>query len=584
MLSKQIPISIYLLLFAAATSANGSTLEEQTYLNTTDQALPAVTVTQTSASTLPLTLTESVPLPSVVSTKSPANTVTLSLAPSKSSSPTPPIVSPVSTAPAISVTSSASTLTSAMPSAIPESQKSKSLRLPAAWVERDDVINLDADFQALLAKLKVSGALPIKNNTASSISIHIRGQQRVKKHNEPVELDLTIAAGQTMNVLSLVLYDSIRLNAGSQGFLNFYSTKNRFKVAVEQEPVLLFPRTLSPFTFIPNKETACLVGANKDEQAKIEQYWSHVGFMKYVCAQESIDPEDFYRQRLRLYEAFKLESIVERPLPYIPRIPLNLFSIWLTNLSNPKEPDQELIDLALGSSRINKHKDGWNHFFLVQNPDIFPQTKKALAGSDVRLVSFAELLGSLSLESELAEAIADRKFGMASDILRVEALVKMGGGYLDIDLQTLHSLKLYFYMYHSMFGIEPMSEFIGNAFMAASPGHPIMQEMIRLISRNFALRRADNKTFYSAIPTDGFSTIVQTGPCVSTVAFYNAANRDGRVDILMPPEAFYPAKSLKRPEFGIPTLSDSINIKSATLHLWLTTWAGARGAKNGSLG
>jgi hypothetical protein len=575
MFSKQISIRIYSFLFAATTFVNGSTLEEQTYLGTQEQALPAVTVAQTNATKLPLMADKDAPQDVAPPIQSQTNTATLSLTLSKSSSlPVPSFTPTASVVP---------TSTSTMPNVC--SQKSKSLALPTAWAERDDVINTEADFQALLAKAKVSGALPIKNNTPSSISIHIRGQQRVKEHIEPVELDLTIAAGQTLNILSLASYDSINLNTGSQGFLNFYSTKSKFKVAVEQEPVLLFPRTLSPFAFVPDKEAACLVGTTKDEQAKIEQYWGHVGFMKYVvCRDEKIDPVDFYLQRLRLYEAFKLEAIVEKPLPYIPRIPLNLFSIWLTNLSTPKEPDQELVDLALASSRINRRKDGWNHYFLVQDPNLFPQTAKALAGSDIRLVSFTQLLGTLDLESELAESIAERKFGMASDILRVEALKKMGGGYLDIDLQALHSLKLYFHAYHSLFAIEPMSEFIGNAFMAAARNHPIMQEMVRLIKRNFELKRAQNKSFYSSAASDGFSTIVQTGPCVSTVAFYNAANREGRVDILMPPEAFYPAKSLKRPEFGIPTLRDAFNLRSATLHLWLTTWAGARGARNGSCG
>ncbi len=571
------------LLVAIVSQAYGSTLEQQAYLGVQDQFSLAEELPQTTKA-LSLALDAEVtrdcasPTSIVLSLPHPAD-----VAPSKAPhlvQPTTAVVKPIAiiepTAIAVKQPLAVEVDT--------HSKKSKSLPLPAAWAGRDDVINPDLDFKALLAKAKVSGALPIKNNTSGSISINIRGQQRVKKRTEPVELNFTIAAGQTLNVLSLDSYGSITLNPGSGGFLNFYSTKNRFKVAVEPQPMLLFPRTLRPFTFVPNKETACLVGATEDEKAKIDQYWGHVGFMKYVCKQETIDPDDFYLQRMRLYEAFILESIIERPLPYIPRIPLNLFSIWLTNLSSPKEPDQELIDLALASSRINSHKDGWNHFFLVQDPNIFPQTEKALKGSDVKLVSFAELLGPLELESELAESIADRKFGMASDILRVEALLKMGGGYLDIDLQTMQSLKLYFYAYHSMFGIEPMSEFIGNAFMAASPGHPIMREMMRIISRNFALKRAGNKAFYSSIPTDGFSTIVQTGPCVSTVAFYNAANRDERADILMPPQAFYPAKSLKRPEFGIPTLRDSIDITAATLHLWLTTWAGARGAKNGSCG
>ena len=464
--------------------------------------------------------------------------------------------------------------------------ESRSLALPSAWVERDDVLNPALDFMALLNKAKVSGLLPVRNNTGFPISIHISGQQVTEEDSAPenVELDLTIAAGKMVNFLNMSSYTAISLNTGSSGFLNFCSTKTRFEVSVESAPVLLFPRPLAPFSFVPDIETPS-VGSNEKEQLQIQQYRSHVGFMQYVCKQEGINPDDLYLQRKRLYEAFKLEAIVERPLSYIPRIPLNLFSIWLTNLDNPKEPEQDLVDLALASSRTNSRADGWNHYFLVQDTALFPKTVKALEGSDVQIVRFSDLLGSLELQSELDQSVTECKFGMASDILRVEAIREMGGGYLDIDLQTLQSLKLYFYAYNSLFGIEPMSEFIGNAFMAASPHHPVMQEMTRLIKRNFALKRANDKTFYSAIaPDNGFNTIVQTGPCVTTVAFYNAAGRDGNIDAAMPPEAFYPALSLKRPEFGIPTMVDPVNLTSATIHLWLTNWAGPRGAKNGSKG
>lgn len=132
-------------------------------------------------------------------------------------------------------------------------------------------------------------------------------------------------------------------------------------------------------------------------------------------------------------------------------------------------------------------------------------------------------------------------------------------------------------MYDSLFGLEPMSEFIGNAFMAARAGHPVMREMLDLMARNFKFKAEGNTAFYSAAivnEADPFHTILQTGTCVTTVAFFNKAGAGGNRDFIAPPEMFYPSDSSERPEFGIPGIDESIDIGAATHHLWCTTWKG----------
>ena len=453
--------------------------------------------------------------------------------------------------------------------------ESRSLPMPTTWIGRHDVFNADSDFQALLFKSKVSGVLPIINNTAKPISVHISARQCIETTSELelVELDLTIAAGEMTNTPNFFSYEKLNLNTESHGFLNFYSTSARFECSIEPEPMLLFPMPLNPFSFIPDK-TSNISGFDEKRQAEIQKYRGHVNFLKnYVCKQEAIIPADLYHQRQCLYERFKLESIIGSPLPATPRIPLNLFSIWLTNPIDPKEPDPQMIEMAKSSAKNNRRTDGWNYYFLVQDPALLPKTMEALEGTDIQVVKFSDLLRPLELQSEFEEALAERNFGKASDILRAEALMKMGGGYLDIDLLVFHSLKPYFYAYHSLFGVEPMSEFIGNAFMAASPNHPVIREIIRLIKRNFATKKARNKKFYTEIsPHADLNTILQTGPCVTTVAFHNAAGRDENIDIAMPPEALYPGVSLRRPEYTLPTVSDRLNLTSATLHLWTKSW------------
>lgn len=450
---------------------------------------------------------------------------------------------------------------------------SRSLELPSSWIGRNDVFDLEQDLQSLFVKSKVSGILPFKNNTNAFVTIRISGYQHLETSLElqSAELELTIPPGETIRTVNFSAYKNIQLNPESL-FFNFYSTAGQFEISIETIPFLLFPRPLNSFPFFPVKETEISDFPTERQPIILNYRRGHLHFFEdYVCSAEGITPKDLYDKRRRLYEAFKLESIIERPLANAPKIPLNLFWIWLIDPSNPRDPPLQCIELAKVSARNNPRSAGWNHYFLVQNPALLPETAKALEGTDIQLVKFSDLLGPLELQEQLDCALAEFNFGKASDILRVAALITMGGACLDIDFVLFHSLKVYFYLYHSLFGLEPSSEFIGNAFMAAFPNHPVMQEMTRLIKRNF--KKRGTKKFYSEMPAKKeLRAIFQTGPCVATIAFHNMANVNGNIDIAMPPEVFFPGKSLNKPELEIPKFGDSMRLTTASLHLWKNTW------------
>ncbi len=445
----------------------------------------------------------------------------------------------------------------------------QSLVMPHDWIDRADVFNYEEDLKALLRKCKVSGSLTIKNNTDNPVCVKAFG--KVDAATELIDIDLTINAGETNATLNFFVYENFKLNTGSFGFLNFYTTQSGFEVSVEQQPMLLFPRKLQPFSFFPDT-TSNISSFDKKRQGDIQTYRGQISFFsKYVCPFENFSLEDLFQQRENLYKEHCLEEIMKSPLPIAPRIPLNLFSIWLTNIDDPKMPDTEFIEIAKANSRNNPHADGWNYYFLVQDILLAPMTT-AFEGTDIQVIAFADLLGTLELQAEFDEALAENNFGRSSDILRVEALRKMGGGYLDTDLLVFHSLKPYFYFYDSVFGVQPIDEFIGNGFMACQANHPVAAELTNLIKRNFKLEHERNKKFYGNLyPKSKNSTIFTTGPFVSTIAFYKAAGKSTR-DIALPPEALYPGKTFCRPEFNIPARNDSIGISSTSLHLWKNSW------------
>lgn len=455
----------------------------------------------------------------------------------------------------------------------PAIHESRSLSMPSAWIERSDVFNAEEDLKALLSKSKVSGILPIKNNTDAPIIIRALGKQK----SEELTIDLTINAGETITTPNFSSYKNFILSSESRGFIDFYSIESKFEVSIEPHPILLFPKPLKPFSFFPSKRSTIYGldenGLDEKRQREIQIYQGHLHFFeKHVCKYEAIKPKDLYQQRQDLYNAYCLEKIIETPLSSAPRIPLNLFSVWLTDLDAPVEPDFEFIEMAKETAKRNRRADGWNYYFLVQNPLLLPQTAAAFADTDIQLIAYTDLLGSLELATEFAEALAKKNFGEGSDILRVEAIRQKGGGFLDIDLKVFQSLKSYFYLYDSVFGVEPMTEFIGNAFMACAANHPIIVELTSLIKQNCKHVREKTNGFYINIFQEQKSnTVFTTGPCAATLAFYKAAGKS-TIDVALPSEAIYPGKTMRRPEFDMPTLEDPISLNSAALHLWRNTW------------
>lgn len=458
------------------------------------------------------------------------------------------------------------------------------LIMPPTWIGRNDVFNPEEDLKALLYKTKVSGTLLVKNNTVAPVSIRAFGKIQTITELESVEVDLIINPGETITTLHLLSYDNLKLSPESHGFIDFYAIQDRFEVSIELQPILLFPRRLDSFSFTPDR-TLITSGSNT-RQAEITKYQGQLNFLeRYVCKYEDIKITDLFQHRENLYNTYCLEEIIKLPLPPISRIPLNLFSIWLTNLDTPTMPDTKFLEMAKASAKNNPQSDGWNYYFLVQDV-LLPEMTAALEGTGILVINFSDLLGPLELQTEFNEALMENNFGKASDILRVEALRKKGGGYLDIDLQVFHSLKSYFYCYDSVFGIEPMSEWIGNAFMACAANHPIIIELTNLIRRNCELENEKTKDqsgktkkeiekirkFYANLFTNQKNnTIFTTGPCATSVAFHKAAGK-GTIDIALAPEALYPGKTLRRPEYDLPTTDDPIRLGTASIHLWKNTW------------
>lgn len=118
------------------------------------------------------------------------------------------------------------------------------------------------------------------------------------------------------------------------------------------------PRAYNDFNFIPK-----LIPDNSHDYTNlfIKQYNGHLEYVRNVILrEEGINPDDFFKSRVRLFEKFNPKKILKESESSLDlRIPLNLFSIWLTSLDAPAELDTEYLDFAIETSKNNHPKEGW---------------------------------------------------------------------------------------------------------------------------------------------------------------------------------------------------------------------------------
>jgi mannosyltransferase OCH1-like enzyme len=129
-----------------------------------------------------------------------------------------------------------------------------------------------------------------------------------------------------------------------------------------------------------------------------------------------------------------------------------------------------------------------------------------------------------------------RFFAQAADILRILAVNKYGGIYMDLDYEIYRAdyLVKLFRSYDFIGGVQSEEPYpypvASNAFFASMKSHPILQLVDSMMVRNLMTEKIPDyvKYPYSKL----ISVLFNTGPTVLTVAIYKAA--DVNKDIYLP--------------------------------------------------
>lgn len=308
--------------------------------------------------------------------------------------------------------------------------------------------------------------------------------------------------------------------------------------------------------------------------------------LDFVKAQEHLQ---------ELYDKNNFTALLEKNPNILyeePKIPLITHHIWLTNPSNPSNMFDRYIKWMENTIKFNKTRDGWQHFLWIQSKDLLPELVERISQNpDITIMEVDEaFMKEMTNKDAYQDALSRFKFGMSSDILRLEILKKYGGIYLDTDYEAFQSFKGINTMYNFYAGLEPVSSYICNAIIGASINHPVILKMIELIKRNYNqdtrpdyMIKKDPKTKEpmrdpknpTRLFEDGGTTIYVTGPYVITLAVALAAGQEGMTDIIFPSPIVYPIiKGLVGPQSFDAILKEygSARPQSFGVHYWEGSW------------
>jgi hypothetical protein len=165
-------------------------------------------------------------------------------------------------------------------------------------------------------------------------------------------------------------------------------------------------------------------------------------YLDYMARQEGISLAEIDQQRKDLYEKNNIQSLLKKNPDLLDsaeyKIPLVTHKIWVTSDDAPKNPSPQYIKWLENSIEHNPLSEGWTHYFWIESKEKLPELAKLLENHPtIKLMELKDLDTSEFVTGDLfKEAIKNRKFGKATDIIRLELLRQYGGFYLDTDYES----------------------------------------------------------------------------------------------------------------------------------------------------
>lgn len=467
------------------------------------------------------------------------------------------------------------------------------------------------DIHAYIAKLNIQHGILIFNNTHKDVVLKIKTSVKTRLEQTDKKSEIIIVPSDSYYVYDndqQRSIDDIVLLTHKKFFLNPKWTEDaEFELQIDtaEDKKFLYQKHDYDFHTKPfsdeeiaqektevenfNNQLRLENPDKKDNELPLKitfkaNYTGNYQYMDYMLKQENLSLNQAQDSFQNLYEANNYGQLLdENPnaLNEDVKIPLITHKIWLTNPNKPVNMPEYYVKWFENSIKHNPKKEGWVHYLWIQDEKLFPELIKRVKNTSIKIMVVSKDLPKEMLCGEIYdEALANNKFGMASDVLRMEILRQFGGVYLDTDYELFHSIKGLNTFYNFYCAIEPMSNLICNAIVAASPYHPVIEKSLELIKRNANMETAPD--YIKNCGDNGFKTIIVTGPGMITNAVALAAGQDGYKDIVFPSNILYPTeRNLPLPNHVVVKPNGAAPQECFGGHYWETAWMRAEFGSGG---
>lgn len=236
-----------------------------------------------------------------------------------------------------------------------------------------------------------------------------------------------------------------------------------------------------------------------------------------------------------LYDNYIINNLIVAETPRIPKI---IHQVWLGKPMPElyREWQKKLIDLHPGWTYMLWDEKALEKFGLI-NKKLFDKATQ---------------------------------YAFKADIARYEVVYRLGGFYLDTDIEPIQPLDILLYCCDFLGACDPDSMRIQNCIFAAKPGNPILKKCIDRLSQINVNNMHDITTQWKT-----------TGPDLLTNNFYATVNTPDRLNerwVIFPSTYFFPLSKYDRfneAHSGHPLVQSKIQPETFAIHYWHTSWTQA---------
>ncbi len=443
-----------------------------------------------------------------------------------------------------------------------------------------------SDVHSFIRKSRVDDCFKIKNDTKNVVDLRVKLES--KKDASISEFKITLAPS---DIYTYTTFDETRLRDvlminpenETNGYLNpVILISGILRINIQEKPNRFF--LYAPhydFVFKMKKFDDIEYPDGSSGLTEFQKFYNNCfSYINYLISEEGIESlQVIDKQRNNLYVKNNMATLLKQNPNLLDspvyKIPLRTHKVWVTSYDNPTDPSDQYIRWFENSIEHNPISEGWVHYFWIENKHKQEKLFKKLQNHPSITVMELENLNFETgpLYKNILKKKAHGYTGQASDVIRLELLKQFGGFYLDTDYEVFQSLKPYSKVYDLVVGLDPMSPFLGNAFMASHTHHPFLAKSLELIKRNFSKKAPP---YVNRKINDNITTLALTGPVMVTVAFTSSAGKGENIDIVLPPQSLYPTTDGFCPTKEIVVPDGRLPAQCIGAHYWDNAWTDPR--------